>query len=155
MENRIEIRPSTIAGAGNGVFATGFIPAGTTICEYEGRLCLTRDDETDQSRSYTIDGKWVIIGDGIGATINDSVEFRPLSYDETVLFFTQKILPHSTQHNCHFDVNIDKKQVWIIATRDIAPGEELFADYGFRYWATRVLHMRFVDYRYPVDHFRF
>ncbi len=153
MESLLSVGKSTIAGAGVGVFAIRDIPAGTRICEYTGRECSLAEDRTDMTYTYVVDQDHVIVGDGISSKINDSVDFRQLSYDETVTFFTQKGLPYLFPHNCKFTV--EHKKVYVDAIANIAPGQELFADYGFKYWAIRVLRMRFVDYRYPVEQFRF
>ena len=83
---------------------------GTFIVEYTGeRITCDEANERYQDRPDTYlfgldDGEHVIDGDGVAAFIN-----------------------HSCDPNCESD-EIDG-QVWIIAVRDIEPGEELTYDY--------------------------
>jgi hypothetical protein len=149
----IKVDTSTIPNAGDGVFATEFIPSGTIICEYEGIKCSLAEDESDKSCTYIIDENNVVIGNGIGAKINDSVKFCKFTYEETESMFTKKILPLHHPHNCKFLLKDGK--VFIVAISDIQPTNELFIDYGFKYWCWRILRNSLVDYRYHVSHFQF
>jgi len=93
-----------------GCYTTVPIPKGTHVAEYTGeRIGNEEADRRYENRDETYlyglsDGKVVIDGDGIAAFIN-----------------------HSCEPNCEID-EIDG-HVWIIAMRDIAPGEEVTYDY--------------------------
>lgn len=140
----LRIDKSTIP-AGNGVFATELIPAGARICTYNSEYLYPSDDKSDQSSN--------IIGNSIASEINDSIRFEKMTRDETAAFFEQRTIPRWFPCNCMYETveNI----VWVVATRDINAGEELFIDYGFRYWAHRILRARLIDYSYPVTSFQY
>ncbi len=103
------IRSSNIQGAG--CYTTARIPKGAYIVEYTGeRLTTEEADERYDKKEHTFlfglsDGKTVIDGQGVAAFIN-----------------------HSCDPNCETD-EIDGR-IWIVALRDIAPGEELSYDYN-------------------------
>jgi uncharacterized protein len=95
----------------SGCYTTTPIAEGTFIVEYTGPR-ITTDEANDRyqnsERTYLFGldcGTHVIDGNGIAAFIN-----------------------HSCDPNCETDEV--SGQVWIIACRDIAPGEELVYDYN-------------------------
>jgi SET domain-containing protein len=94
-----------------GCYTTNPIVAGTKVVEYTGeRISPEEGDNRYEHREVTYlfgmeDGKTVIDGHGMAAFIN-----------------------HSCDPNCETD-EIEGK-VWIIAIRDIAPGEEITYDYN-------------------------
>ena len=103
------IRKSGIHGCG--CYTTVAIPGGTHIIEYTGtRLSKEEADELYAERCDTYlfwigEGKYVMDGDDVAAFIN-----------------------HSCNPNCETDEFDD--HIWVIALRDIAPGEELTYDYN-------------------------
>jgi SET domain-containing protein len=94
-----------------GCHTTASITKGTVIVEYTGpRITIKEADALydDHPRTYLFgltDGEHVIDGEGVAAFIN-----------------------HSCDPNCEADEI--KGRVWIIASRDIAAGEELTYDYN-------------------------
>jgi uncharacterized protein len=105
----LHIRRSGIHGCG--CYTTVAIPEGTHIVEYTGgRLSKDQADELYNERPDTYlfcigEGDYVIDGDSVAAFIN-----------------------HCCDSNCETDEF--GEHIWIIATRDIAPGEELTYDYN-------------------------
>jgi SET domain-containing protein len=103
------IRSSQIHAAG--CYTTAPIRKGTTVIEYTGRrISKVEGDRLYQDRDCTYlfgigDGKTVIDGHGMAAFIN-----------------------HSCDPNCETQED-DDGRVWIVATRNIAEGEELTYDY--------------------------
>ena len=106
---RVIVRSSPIHAAG--VFALQRIPKGTRILEYTGeRMAHEAADELYKDRPYTYlfgigDGENVIDGYGIAMYVN-----------------------HCCDPNCETEEDEDG-HVWILAMRDIEPGEELTYDY--------------------------
>jgi hypothetical protein len=103
------VRSSQIHAAG--VYVTSPVKAGTHIVEYTGpRITREEADIRYKDRAYTYlfgldDGVNIIDGHGVAAFIN-----------------------HCCDPNCETDeIN---GEVWIIALRDIAAGEELTYDYN-------------------------
>jgi uncharacterized protein len=103
------VRPSPIHSVG--VFATTRIRKGARVVEYRGSRITPEEadrlyDSAPRTYLYGLeDGKTVIDGEGLGAYLN-----------------------HSCDPNC--EVDEIKDRVWILALRDIAPGEELVWDYN-------------------------
>lgn len=108
-ESELLIRRSGIHGCG--CYTTVAIPEGTHIVEYTGpRLSKDQADELYNERPDTYlfcigEGEFVVDGDSVAAFIN-----------------------HCCDPNCETD-EVDER-LWIIALRDIAPGEELTYDYN-------------------------
>jgi len=96
---------------GSGCYTTVAIPEGTHIVEYTGtRLSKEEADALyfDRLDTYLFcigEGDYVVDGDSVAAFIN-----------------------HCCEANCETD-EFDG-HIWIIAMRDIAPGEELSYDYN-------------------------
>jgi len=108
---------------GRGVYARVAIPEGHVIVEYTGeritkaegerreaarleRIRRGRDSSTfifDLNKRYDLDGRR-------GGNLS-------------------KFINHSCEPNCRAEQ--DRGRIWIIAQRDIAPGEEITFDYGF------------------------
>lgn len=133
---KLELRESTIHGAGNGVFAAEDIKRGEIICEYDGYFKESKECD-ERERVYSIDAGYglCIVGDGIGAMINDIVDLRELSESEAQDLFNGR--PRALQaHNCFFKFvgEGEFSHIYIIASADIKSGSELFIPYGFRYW---------------------
>lgn len=109
MPYRVIIRSSGIHAAG--CFAAERIPRGTRVLEYTGdRMPQDAADELYKDRPYTYlfgigDGTILIDGYGMAMYVN-----------------------HSCTPNCETEED-DEGSVWIVATRNIKPGEELTYDY--------------------------
>ena len=103
------IRSSEIHAAG--CYTTESIRRGETVVEYTGdRMPKKRADALYEGRPYTYlfgleNGETVIDGYGMAMYIN-----------------------HSCEPNCETEED-EQGRVWIIAMRDISPGEELTYDY--------------------------
>jgi uncharacterized protein len=112
---RIEVRPSGVHG--KGVFAARRIKKGKKVIEYTGEVITWKEalrrhphDPTDPQHTFYfhIDDKWVIDAKHGGNAA--------------------RWINHACEPNCEADE--DGGRVFIRALRDIAPGEELFYDYG-------------------------
>lgn len=125
----MEVKESTIDGAGLGTFATQFIPKNTDLGKYYGNF--TKKSPVDTTYAWTtfqkdkfgnlfrgfIDGK-------------DFKENNPLRYvnapknqQETPLLNTKMVQQEGSIH--------------YLTTKNIFKGEELFIDYGSNYWRGR------------------
>jgi uncharacterized protein len=101
------------ARAGLGLFADEAIPKGACIIEYTGKLLTDEEYEASRSR-YLFDV-------GGGKVLDGSTRGNRARY-----------INHSCVPNC--EPELRKRRVYIFATRDIAPGEELAYDYGKEYF---------------------
>lgn len=148
----LRVAPSAIHG--NGLYCSDNVPTGGYICEYEGPV-VSIDDVTDFTYVYILaDGK-CIIGTNDAKFINDNVDVRKLTLDETRQFFEQKKLPElpNRPQNCKF---VEQNgRAYVVATTDIAPGDELLIDYGYRYWFGIFIKNSLIDYGYNITTFSF
>ena len=112
---RVQVRRSGVHG--KGVFALAAIPAGETIIEYTGQRISWKEavrrhphDPTDPNHTFYFE---LETGDAIDAKHGGNAA---------------RWINHACDTNCEAD-EVDGR-VFIKATRDVLPGEELFYDYG-------------------------
>lgn len=126
-EKSLEIRPSQIPHAGNGVFTKVAIPKGAYLGAYTGEFIT---DEEYQRRAS--EDKWqymmglldcakphtggITVIDGIRGNVFTRMNYAPAEFQ-----------------NVKFEKICDPPFVKIVALRNIAAGEELWVDYGPRY----------------------
>lgn len=140
---KIEIRPSLIEGAGDGVFALEPIREGELIAEYDGYFMGNDVSVEEANISFNIGEELVLVGDNIAAKINDNCKFEPIPDSEAYeIYRTLNIPRHQDKPiNCVFDKHGSGgfTRVFVYATRNIEPGEELYLDYGPYYWLSRFI----------------
>lgn len=110
---------------GYGLFTRDFIPRGEAVIEYFGERITkaeTRRREAHQLalRAAGSEGCFYIF------TVNERHDI-----DGNVPWNPARRMNHSCAPNC--ESHIVRGRVWIVARRDITPGEELTYDYGFAY----------------------
>jgi len=104
---------------GQGVFAAVPIRKGEVIerCPY---IVIDDDDLQDENR------------------LNDYLFTSPdVKTDYLVVMGFGMMYNHSSDANSEWEIDDDNRFVRFSAVRDIAPGEEIFQDYGEEYWKTR------------------
>jgi SET domain-containing protein len=99
--------------AGLGLFTYSPIPKGACIIEYTGKR-LSKKEEEDSNSLYLFDA-------GGGVTIDGSPRSNRARY-----------VNHSCRPNCEIDIY--KRRVYVMAKRNIKPGEELSYDYDKDYF---------------------
>ena len=148
----VAVRRSTLAGAGQGLFATRGFAKGDAVTGYEGRIIshqaargLSREDRSHvrahQLQRTAIDGKItgdpsnVLCGRGGGSMVNHSpVTEANVAFDSV----------DSDQYKAQLDAWMKTpsaaypdpggRTTYLRAMVDIAAGDELFAYYGKTYW---------------------
>lgn len=81
--------------------------------------------------------KYCMISRGPASRANDIINFKPTDY--LTNYFQQWMINRQFPtikgflHNAKLSME-SREKVFIKATRDINPGEEIFIDYGFEYW---------------------
>lgn len=113
---RLYTDESTIPGAGFGLFAGERIKKGQNISRYWGRVVDM--NESDNSSVYLLD-----LEDGRGIDAIDSMDC-PARYANDA---------RGEGNNAQF-VHSSGVYIYMVATRDIEEGEEIFVDYGPDYW---------------------
>ncbi|PXA03485.1 SET domain-containing protein-lysine N-methyltransferase [Coraliomargarita sinensis] len=118
-ESDFDVRPSTIKGAGQGLFAKTHIREEDTIGYYTGEV-IDENAFHDPERPFSAYVLWVcrthiIIGEGPKANYT-------------------RYINHSDEPNAFLVVSHRWKSARFEALCDIAPGEEIFFNYGEDYW---------------------
>lgn len=108
---------------GGGLFARDFIAKGERVIEYVGERITKaealRRDEVRRAR---------VAAGGDGNVYLFELRGR-YDIDGDVPWNPARRINHSCAPNC--EAEEDRGRIWIVARRDIAPGEELNYDYGF------------------------
>jgi len=121
---RLRVAPSTINGAGEGLFATEHIAANETIGFYRGEVLTLREALQLKDRDYLMGGF------GPNAHVDASKAFAmPGRYVNDAF--------DPTRLNARFDKSRKTRSARVVALRDIGEGEEIFASYGRSYWTAR------------------
>ncbi|MFP4165977.1 MAG: SET domain-containing protein-lysine N-methyltransferase [Opitutales bacterium] len=113
------IRPSTIKGAGRGLFSKVHIEPDDTIGYYTGEV-ISEKEFYSPDRPFSAYILWVcrthiIVGEGPKANYT-------------------RYINHSNQPNAFLVVSTRWKTARFEAIQSIEPGEEIFFDYGEDYW---------------------
>lgn len=124
LEKQLEIKTSTIPGSGLGLFTKEFIPKGSFVVEYKGRITTWKEADKDEGRNaylfrvkqyHTIDARPYL--KAWGRYANDANGFTRVK---------------GLRNNCVYI--IDGLRVFAEATKDIPAGAEILIDYGKEYW---------------------
>ena len=116
-------KQSSIPEAGLGLFyepktADSMIPKGTTICYYTGHIHNFQSSRKLEDKSYLM----MVEGDVL-------VDPRPVTQIKA-RFINDPLNENMT--NCKYAP--EELRSAVVATKDIYPGNELFASYGEAYW---------------------
>jgi hypothetical protein len=128
----VEIRPSLIPGAGQGLFARVDIPEGTYIGFYSGDLVTAAESD---ALAGTKQGEYLFfLPDCAADEMHDSIAGDMNDYISKVNYAPDKINRQSTLlQNVAFEYECEEPYVRLYATRGIAADEELYVDYGSAY----------------------
>jgi uncharacterized protein len=123
LEKQVEIRDSSLPGAGKGLFAKIFIPKNTRIVEYKGKISAWKevDNNGDIGYIYYVTRSHVINAatypKALARYANDA---RGISRVKGV-----------TNNSEYVEEGL---KVYIKSNKDIHPGQEILVDYGKEYW---------------------
>jgi len=139
----IYLKESSIPNAGFGVFTKDFIPKGAMIDEYVGDVFM--DMSVFSAYAFSVSEKVTIDAYALPrcymAMLNDASHMSKQKVKKGKK--TVSIMPEFYSdkngvilaNNCEFLVKHNR--VFVLASRDIMPEEELFIDYGEDYWRGR------------------
>lgn len=118
-QNDFEVRPSSIEGAGMGLFTKNSVKVDDTIGYYTGEV-ITEEEFHDPARPFSAYVMWVtrkhiIVGEGPKANYT-------------------RYINHDDKPNAFLVVSTRWKTARFEALRDIEAGEEIFFNYGDDYW---------------------
>lgn len=125
LEKELEVKTSTIPGSGQGLFTKTFIAKGTRIIEYKGNITTWKEvkDDWENVYLYTITSKHVI------DARYQKKSLARYTNDAKGITRVKGIINNAEFYN-------EGLQAFIIATKDIKPGEEILVNYGKPYWDT-------------------
>ena len=109
--DNIRIAPSPIHGRGG--YATRLVPKGARVIEYAGER-ITKAESLRRCKAQNC----FIFGLDEEFDLDGNVEWNPARF-----------LNHSCAPNC--EALCEEGRVWIVALRDIQPGEEITFNYGY------------------------
>ncbi|CAF0858841.1 unnamed protein product [Adineta ricciae] len=116
----LEVKPSQIPGAGSGLYTRNPIAKDSCVCVYTGQVLRTIDAIRLEDKTYLM-------------RLGPQVYVNP--HDDNSMLGRYINDPRNRLlHNVLFDKRPDEQCAYVIAKRDIARGEEIFADYGRWYW---------------------
>lgn len=131
-EGSLRVAPSTIEGAGDGLFASAPIPRGAVVCHYAGYRHHYKSQQRLRDRAYVLK-----LQNGWPKHDRRNDGFVDALPTKHVLARYINDARNEEKCNVAFE-HIQEPGVWhcpVVARRDIAAGEELFVSYGPRYWS--------------------
>ena len=123
LEKQLFVKTSTLPNAGKGLFTKKFIPKGTRIVEYKGRITKWKEvkDSWDNGYIYSINNNHVIDAKRtLSALARYANDARGL------------VRIKGITNNCNY-IN-DGLRAYIESIKDIPAGGEILVSYGKEYW---------------------
>jgi len=124
LEKKLKVKDSLLPSAGKGLFTTEFIPKGTKIVEYKGKITTWKEVDHNEGnngyiyfvkRNYVIDAS--TYPSALARYANDARGIQRV-----------KGLTNNAEYV------EDGLKVFIQAVKDIPAGSEIFVEYGKEYW---------------------
>ena len=125
LEKKLIVKRSQLPDAGKGLFTKVFIPKGTKVVQYKGKITTWKGVDHKEGnngyiyfvrRDYVIDARtWP---SALARYANDAEGLQKVK---------------GLRNNAEYMEEGEK--VYIITTKDIPAGSEIFVEYGKEYWA--------------------
>lgn len=131
LEKHLKVKPSTIPGAGMGLFTAVYILKGTRIVEYKGRITSWEEVEDDSDNGYLLK----VSPEHVIDAKEDHQALARYANDASGLSKVKGL-----SNNCIY-VQEDLR-VYIESIKDIPPGSELLVSYGKAYWRVIRTHIK-------------
>jgi SET domain-containing protein len=126
LEKQLEIKRSILPGSGKGLFTKTFIPKGTRITEYKGRITTWKEIKQEHG-----DNRYIFY-----VKRDHVIDARP--YKKALARYANdarglKRVKGITNNARYVE---DGLRVYIEAKKNIPAGSEILVDYGKEYWDT-------------------
>lgn len=122
-QKELRIKRSKLPGAGKGLFTQTFIPKGTKIAEYKGRINTWKELKNADDNGYLF-------------YVNRNHVIDALPFKKALARYANDakgvVREKGIRNNSQYIT--EGLKVYISALRDIAPGEEILVGYGKEYW---------------------
>jgi SET domain-containing protein len=124
LEKQLIVKKSTLPNAGKGLFTKKFIPKGTRIVEYKGKISAWREVKDEDGKNGYI----------FYVTRNHVIDALPVKSALARYANDARGLVRikGVTNNCDY-ITYGKK-AFIESKKDIAAGAEILVDYGADYW---------------------
>ena len=122
----LDVRPSQVPGAGDGLWTTRAFAAGEVLCEYRGRVLSL----AAVLRMSVRERDYVMGGFGLNAHVDGRLDPNMLG---------RYVNDHgdASMLNAEFHKLQPERRALVRALRPLVAGEEVFASYGEGYWRAR------------------
>ncbi len=124
LEKKLQVKKSVLPNAGKGLFAKTFIPKGTKIVEYKGKITTWKEVDHNEGKNgyiYYVKRNYVIdAGNRKSALARYANDARGIARVTGI-----------TNNAEYIEESL---KVYIKATKDIQPGSEILVEYGKEYW---------------------
>jgi SET domain-containing protein len=124
LEKNLYVKKSTIPNAGKGLFTKVFIPKGTRIVEYKGKISTWKDVQDDDGKNGYI---FFVNRNHVIDALPDKKALARYANDANGLVKIKGI-----RNNAEYET--EGKKAYIISKKDIEAKSEIFVDYGDDYW---------------------
>lgn len=124
LEKQLFVKKSTIPNSGKGLFTKKFIPKGTRIVEYKGRISAWKDVQDEDGKNGYI---FYITRNHVINALNTKSALARYANDARGLVKIKGVT-----NNC--DYISDGLHAYIESKKDIPAGDEILVDYGKDYW---------------------
>lgn len=124
LEKRLVIKKSTLPHAGKGLFTKQFIPKGSRIVEYKGRITTWKEVSRGNHVSRYI---FYVKGNHVIDAESHKKALARFANDANGMIRKKGV----TNNSCYEQ---DGLRIFITATHDIPAGSEILVDYGKEYW---------------------
>jgi uncharacterized protein len=124
LEKQLYVKRSGIPDSGKGLFTRKFIPKGTRIVEYKGRISTWKDVKDEDGRNGYI---FYVNRNHVINALPTKKALARYANDARGLKRIKGLLNNS-------DYITDGLKAYIESKRDIPAGSEIFVDYGADYW---------------------
>jgi SET domain-containing protein len=132
LEKQLVVKKSTIPNAGKGLFTKKFIPKGTQIVEYKGKISSWKDVKDEDGRNGYI---FYVTRNHVINALPVKTALARYANDARGLVRIKGI-----KNNCDY-ITYGKK-AYIESKKDIPAGAEILVDYGADYWKVIRENMR-------------
>lgn len=144
----LEVRPSKIPNAGDGLFATCNMKAGTSIGKYYGRV--SEEIPADTTYAWRVpmcrDAHFAVhlnhqnefeLCAPVGWHYIDGKDFPTSAKWTNPLRFANSIPSPAMRGSINLEPRFQEGEVFYDLLRDVQTGDELLVDYGANYWTSR------------------
>ena len=124
LEKQLFVKTSTIPNSGKGLFTRKFIPKGTKVVEYKGKISTWKDVKDEDGKNGYI---FYVTRNHVINALPTKQHLARYANDARGLKKVKGIVNSA-------DYVTDGLKAYIETKRDIPAGAEIFVDYGKDYW---------------------